>query len=174
MKKIFLLFLIVTCLFMTSCTKKEKHILSKKQIIEILEKDNTSSKKLVKDVYFASDTYTVNDLQMSFDDETIKLGDYENYIQGEHNKLIIGYYDEEGLTYYLYRLSTNNDGTTKIWELAKNKDDSFDNVGWIATFVENPLDLIMVEFNEVPNVNDGDYHRFGIYTIVGKELVKVR
>ena len=110
----------------------------------------------------------------NFDDETIKLGDYENYIQGEHNKLIIGYYDEEGLTYYLYRLSTNNDGTTKIWELAKNKDDSFDNVGWIATFVENPLDLIMVEFNEVPNVNDGDYHRFGIYTIVGKELVKVR
>ena len=53
-KRIILCLLIIVCLFITGCEKKVKHALSEKQIIEILEKDNTSSKKLVKDVIFAS------------------------------------------------------------------------------------------------------------------------
>ena len=173
-KRIILCLLIIACLFITGCEKKVKHALSEKQIIEILEKDNTSSKKLVKDVIFATDSINVDNINVHVVGEDVYLGDYKKYIQGETSTLITGYYDERGLTYYLYRLSTNQEGKNTIWELAKSKDDSFENVGWIATFIENPSDLLMVEFNEVEGVNTGNYQRYGIYTIVDKELVKVR
>ena len=116
----------------------------------------------------------VDNVKMKVNGEEVYLGDYKNTIQGETSKLITGYYDQQGLTYYLYRLSTNQEGKNTIWELAVSKNDKFENVGWIATFIENPSDLIMVEFNEVSGVNNMNYQKYGIYTIVNKELVKVR
>lgn len=175
-KKTILCLIMIFCLLLTGCKGKntEKHALSKEQIIDILEKDNTSSLKLVKDVSFADNNITIDNVKMKVNGEEVSLGDYKNTIQGETSKLITGYYDEQGLTYYLYRLSTNQEGKNTIWELAVSKNDKFENVGWIATFIENPSDLIMVEFNEVPGVNNTNYQKYGIYTIVNKELVKVR
>ena len=172
-KKILLLVLILFCLLMTSCKKNNDIKLTESEIRDILEKDNPSSLKLVDTITFASDSAAVNDLEIKINGEEIVLGDYVSSIQGYNNKQIIGYYDESGQTYYFYRLATNLEGVNSVWQFAGSKNDDFEQIGWISAMIDNPDELVLVKFNKIDGVNDGNYRQYRVYAIANQKLVLV-
>lgn len=168
-KTIIIIFLLVASINLTGCNSK----LTEEDIKNKLEVNTEERTFQVNEVIYASDTITINDINMNVKDNTITLGDYTTTSNGENHNQITGYYDQSGATYKIYRLSEDSNGKTTIWEMQKNATDSFNSVGWANKFIENATDLILIECIETMNPIGQTPLRYQVYAVVDNELVLI-
>lgn len=169
-KTIIIIFLLVASINLTGCNSK----LTEEDIKNKLEVNTEERTFQVNEVIYASDTITINDINMNVKDNTITLGDYTTTSNDENHKQITGYYDQSGAIYKIYRLSEDTNGKTTIWEMQKNETDPFNSVGWSNKFIENATDLILIECTETDSQIGQTPLKYQVYALVNNKLVQIK
>lgn len=168
-KKLLLLFLLIASISLTGCNSK----LSEEKIKKELEVNTEEKTFKVNKVIYATDTITINEINMNVKDNTVTLGDYITTTNDEINKQITGYYDQSGALYNIYKLTEDNNGKTTVWKLQKKDTDTFNSVGWENKFIDNATNLVLIDCIETMEPIGQTPLRYQVYAIVNNKLVLI-
>lgn len=168
-KKILLLLLLITSICLTGCNK----ILTEEEIKNRLEVNTNERTFKVNKVSYATDSITINNININVKDNTVTLGDYKTTSNSEKHKKITGYYDQVSATYNIYMLSEDEFGKNTIWKLEKNDTDNFNSVGWVNKFIENATDLILIDCIETEKTMGQTPLRYQVYAVVNNDLILI-
>lgn len=168
-KKIITIFLLIASLGLTGCNDK----LTEEKIKNKLEVNTEERTLKVNEVTYATNTITINEIDMNVKDNTITLGDYTSTSNGEIHKQITGYYAQPSGTYKIYILSEDSNGKKTIWEMQKNDTDPFNSVGWTNKSINNATDLILIDCIETMEPVGQTPLRYQVYALVDNELILI-